>query len=48
MEREFPDLNLNITIYETLKPGKCLLGSATNLYDNCRFLFVFVTLSSSA
>ena len=43
MEREFPDLNLNITIYETLTPGKYLLGSAANLYDNCRFLFVFVT-----
>ena len=38
MEREFPDLYLNITIYENL-----ILGSAANLYDNCRFVFVFVT-----
>ena len=43
MEREFPDLNLNITIYDNLNPGKSLLGSAADLYDSCRFLFVFVT-----
>jgi hypothetical protein len=40
MEREFPDLYLNITIYEY---ENLILGSAANLYDNCRFLFVFVT-----
>ena len=43
MEREFPDLNLNITIYEALMPVTYLLESAANLYDKCRFLFVFMT-----
>ena len=43
MEREFPDLYLNIIIYENLMLEKCLFGSAANLFDNCRFLFVFMT-----
>jgi len=43
MEMENPDLDIDITIYENLTPGKNLLGSAANLYDSCRFLFVFVT-----
>lgn len=43
MEREFPDLNLNIDIYENILPETSLFGSAVNLFNSCRFLFVFVT-----
>lgn len=43
MEREFPDLNLNMSIYENLLLGTSLFGSAANLFESCRFLFVFVT-----
>ena len=40
---ENPDLDIDITIYENLMPGKSLLALATELFDSCRFLFVFVT-----
>lgn len=43
MQREFPDLNLNIDIYENILPETSLFGSAVNLFNSCRFLFVFVT-----
>ena len=43
MERENPDLDIDMTIYENLFPGKSLLALATELFDSCRFLFVFVT-----
>ena len=41
MEIENPDLN--ITLYDNLTPGASLLGSAAELFDSCRYLFVFVT-----
>ena len=43
MKREFPDLDLSITTFENLLPGKRLLESAGTLFESCRFLFVFVT-----
>jgi hypothetical protein len=43
MEMEYPDLDIDITIYENLTPGKSLLALAAELFDSCRFLFVFVT-----
>ena len=41
MEIENPDLN--ITLYDNLTPGTSLLGSVAELFDSCRYLFVFVT-----
>ena len=43
MKREFPDLDLSITTFENLLPGRRLLESAAILFKSCRFLFVFVT-----
>jgi hypothetical protein len=43
MEMENPDLDIDITIYENLTPGKPLFDLTTQLFDSCRFLFVFVT-----
>ena len=45
MERENPDLNINITIYENLQPGTSEFESPAKLFDSCRYLFVFVTQS---
>lgn len=43
MERENPDLNIEITIYENLDLGTSAFESPAKLFDNCRYLFVFVT-----
>ena len=43
MESENPDLKIKITIYENLMPGKCLFQSAAEIFNICRYLFVFVT-----
>jgi hypothetical protein len=43
MKREFPDLDLSITTFENLLPGKRLWKSAALLFKSCRFFFVFVT-----
>jgi hypothetical protein len=41
MERENPDLN--ITLYDNLFPGKSSFQSTAEIFDSCRYLFVFVT-----
>ncbi|XP_052103084.1 mucin-12-like isoform X2 [Mytilus californianus] len=43
METEFPELKLNLKIFEELNAGKSMLASAPLLFGTCRFLFVFVT-----
>jgi hypothetical protein len=43
MKEENPDLKINITLYENLFPGKPLFQSAAEIFDICRYLFVFVT-----
>ncbi|CAG2203198.1 unnamed protein product [Mytilus edulis] len=43
METEFPELKLNLKIFEELNVGKSMFASAPLLFGTCRFLFVFVT-----
>ena len=43
MKMEFPHLDLRITTFENILPGERLLLSAANIFESCRFLFVFVT-----
>ena len=43
MKEENPDLKINITLYENLFPGKPIFQSAAEIFDICRYLFVFVT-----
>lgn len=43
MKGQFPDLNLNLTIYEEFNIGKSLFGSAPVLFKSTRYLFVFIT-----
>jgi hypothetical protein len=37
MEMENPDLDIDITIYENLTPGKPLFDLTTELFDSCQF-----------
>jgi hypothetical protein len=43
MERENPDLNIDITIYENIQLGTSVFESPAKLFDSYRYLFVFVT-----
>ena len=43
MKKENPNLEINITLYENLFPGKSIFQSAAEIFDICRYLFVFVT-----
>jgi hypothetical protein len=41
MERENPDLNIDITIYENIQLGTSVFESPAKLFDSYRYLFVF-------
>ncbi|CAC5404119.1 unnamed protein product [Mytilus coruscus] len=43
IETEFPELQLNLKIFEQLNIGKGILESASLLFRTCRFVFVFMT-----
>ncbi|XP_063413361.1 uncharacterized protein LOC134695848 [Mytilus trossulus] len=43
MEAEFPELKLNLKIFEQLNVGKSMFESASLLFETCRFLFVLLT-----
>jgi len=43
MERENPDLKIDIKISENLRLGTSVFESPAKLFDSCRYLFVFVT-----
>ncbi|XP_063416785.1 uncharacterized protein LOC134699023 [Mytilus trossulus] len=43
MEAEFPELKLNLKIFEQLNVGRSMFESASLLFETCRFLFVLLT-----
>ncbi|XP_076110535.1 uncharacterized protein LOC143079188 [Mytilus galloprovincialis] len=43
MEAEFPELELNLKIFEQLNVGRSMFESASLLFETCRFLFVLLT-----
>jgi hypothetical protein len=43
MERENPDLDIVITLYDNLHLGTSDWESPAKVFDSCRYLFVFVT-----
>ncbi|XP_071177018.1 uncharacterized protein [Mytilus edulis] len=43
MKTEFPELQLDLKIFEQLHIGRSILESASLLFRTCRFIFVFET-----
>jgi hypothetical protein len=38
MKKENPNLEINITLYENLFPGKSIFQSAAEIFDICRYI----------